>query len=40
MIEYSFAAEIAEADKSILLNSRIYKEWLEKSQEKKKTDAI
>lgn len=34
MIEYTFAAEIAEADKSILLNSRIYKEWLEKSQEK------
>jgi len=34
MIEYSFAAEIAEADKSILLNSRIYKEWLEKSEEK------
>lgn len=32
MIEYSYAAEIAEADREILLNSRIYREWLEASQ--------
>ncbi len=34
MIEYSFAAEIAEADKNVVLNSRIYAEWLEASQKK------
>lgn len=34
MVEYSFAAEIAEADKPVLLNSRIFTEWLKKSQEK------
>ncbi|MCQ2097100.1 MAG: NUDIX domain-containing protein [Fibrobacter sp.] len=32
MIEYTYAAEIAEADREILLNSRIYREWLEASQ--------
>ncbi len=32
MIEYTYAAEIAENDREILLNSRIYKEWLEASQ--------
>lgn len=34
MIEYTFAAEIAEADKPVILNSRIFKEWLQRSQEK------
>lgn len=32
MIEYSYAAEIAEADKNVILNSRIFKEWLERAQ--------
>lgn len=32
MIEYSYAAEIAEADKNVILNSRIFKEWLEQAQ--------
>lgn len=40
MIEYSFAAEIAEADKSIVLNSRIYKEWLEATQKKFKVSKV
>ena len=34
MIEYTFAAEIAEADKPVILNSRIFTEWLNRSQEK------
>lgn len=34
MIEYSFATEIAEADKSVILNSRVFKEWLERAQAK------
>ena len=34
MIEYTFAAEIAEADKPVILNSRIFKEWLQRTQEK------
>ena len=34
MIEYSYSPEIAEADRPIILESRIYKDWLEKSQEK------
>ena len=34
MIEYSYATEIAEADRSVILESRIYKEWLKKTQEK------
>lgn len=34
MIEYSYAAEIAEADRPIILNSRIYKDWLEASEKK------
>ena len=32
MIEYSYAAEIAQADREILLNSRIFKDWLEASR--------
>lgn len=32
MIEYTYAAEIAESDREILLNSRIYTEWLAKAQ--------
>ena len=34
MIEYTFAAEIAEEDKPIILNSKIYKQWLEASEKK------
>lgn len=34
MIEYTFAAEIAEADKPVILNSRVFTEWLRRSQEK------
>ncbi|MCQ2104419.1 MAG: NUDIX domain-containing protein [Fibrobacter sp.] len=34
MIEYSFAQEIAESDKQVVLDSRIYKDWLEASQKK------
>ena len=34
MIEYSYAAEIAEADRPVILESRIYKDWLNKTQEK------
>lgn len=34
MIEYSYAEEIAEADRPILLNSRIFKDWLKKAEEK------
>lgn len=32
MIEYSYAAEIAESDKSVILNSRIFREWLERAE--------
>ena len=34
MIEYSFAAEIAEEDKPVILESKIYKQWLEASEKK------
>ena len=34
MIEYTYSPEIAEADRPIILESRIYKDWLEKTQEK------
>ena len=34
MIEYSYSPEIAEADRPIILESRIYKDWLEASQKK------
>lgn len=34
MIEYSYAVEIAESDKSVILNSRIFKEWLERAESK------
>ena len=34
MIEYSYSPEIAESDRPIILESRIYKDWLEKTQEK------
>ena len=34
MIEYSFAQEIAESDKQVVLDSRIYKDWLDASQKK------
>ena len=34
MIEYTFSPEIAEADRSVVLNSRIYTEWLRRSEEK------
>lgn len=33
-IEYTFSPEIAEADRPVVINSRIYKEWLEASQKK------
>ena len=33
-IEYSFSPEIAEADRPVVLESRIYREWLEASQKK------
>jgi ADP-sugar diphosphatase len=33
-IEYSFSPEIAEADHPVVLESRIYREWLEASQKK------
>lgn len=33
-IEYSFSSEIAEADRPVVLESRIYREWLEASQKK------
>ena len=33
-IEYSFSPEIAEADRPVVLESRIYREWLESSQKK------
>ena len=34
MIEYTYSPEIAEADRPIILESRIYKEWLENVQKK------
>ena len=34
MIEYTYSPEIAEADRPVILESRIYKDWLEKTQEK------
>ena len=34
MIEYTFAAEIPEEDKPIILESKIYKQWLEASEKK------
>ena len=34
MIEYSYSPEIAEADRPVILNSRIYKDWLEATQKK------
>ena len=34
MIEYSFASEIAEADRPVILESRIYKDWLANSEGK------
>lgn len=40
MIEYSFAAEIADADKDVVLNSRIYTEWLEASEKKFKVTKV
>lgn len=40
MIEYTYAAEIAEADREILLNSRIYKEWLAASEKKFKVSKV
>ena len=33
-IEYSFSSEIAEVDRPVVLESRIYREWLEASQKK------
>lgn len=33
-IEYSFSPEIAEVDRPVVLESRIYREWLEASQKK------
>ena len=33
-IEYSFSPEIAETDRPVVLESRIYREWLEASQKK------
>lgn len=40
MIEYSFAAEIAESDKEVVLNSRIYTEWLAASEKKFKVTKV
>ena len=34
MIEYTFSPEIAEVDRPLVLESRIFKEWLEESQKK------
>ncbi len=34
MIEYSFAAEIPEEDKQLIIESRIYQEWLAASEKK------
>ena len=34
MIEYTYSSEIAEADYPLILESRIYKDWLEASQKK------
>ena len=39
-IEYSFASEIAEADYPLILNSRIYKDWLSATSEKFKITKI
>lgn len=40
MIEYSFAAEIAESDKEVVLNSRIYTDWLAASEKKFKVTKV
>lgn len=40
MIEYSFAAEIAESDKEVVLNSRIYTEWLAATEKKFKVAKV
>ena len=34
MIKYTYSPEIAEADRPVILESRIYKDWLEASQKK------
>ncbi|MCF0225462.1 MAG: NUDIX domain-containing protein [Fibrobacter sp.] len=34
MVEYSFSVDIAEADRPIVLESRIFREWLEASEKK------
>lgn len=40
MIEYTYAAEIAEADRPVILNSRIFKEWLSATEKKFKVEKI
>lgn len=40
MIEYSFAAEIAESDKEVVLDSRIYTDWLAASEKKFKVTKV
>ena len=40
MIEYTFAAEIPEEDKPIILESKIYKQWLEASEKKFKITKV
>lgn len=40
MIEYTYAAEIAEADREVLLNSRIYTEWLAAAQKQFKVSKV
>ena len=40
MIEYTFAAEIPEEDKPIILGSKIYKQWLEASEKKFKITKV
>lgn len=40
MIEYSFTAEIAESDKEVVLNSRIYTDWLAASEKKFKVTKV
>lgn len=39
-IQYTFASEIAEADKSAILESRIFTEWLEAGKEKFKISKV
>lgn len=40
MIEYSFAAEIPEEDKQLIIESRIYQEWLAASEKKFKISKV